>query len=171
MRKMQPARTLGAIAAAAALVAALAPRVSAATATANLTVSATVTNNCTVSTNALAFGSYDPVVANAAANLDGTGTLSVACTRGATAVLGLGAGSNSSGSTRRLTDGAGNYLTYELYSDSGRSNVWNTGGGTFGMTAAPSRAARDYTVYGRVQGNQDVPAGTYGDTVVATVNF
>ena len=29
----------------------------------------------------------------------------------------------------------------------------------------------DFTVYGRIAGNQDVPAGSYSDTVVATVNF
>ena len=40
----------------------LAASTSAATATANLGVSATVTSNCTISTVALAFGSYDPVV-------------------------------------------------------------------------------------------------------------
>ena len=171
MRTMSPVRALAAIAATTAMVAAMAPRASAATATANLTVSATVTNNCTVTTNALAFGSYDPVVANAAATLDGTGAVSVACTRGATATVGLGGGSNASGSTRRLGDGSGNYLAYELYSDSGRSAVWNAGAGTLSLSAAPSRAARDFTVYGRVAGNQDVPAGTYGDTVVATVNF
>ena len=101
MTKTRLVHGLAAICAMAALAAALAPRASAATATANLTVGATVTKNCTVTTSALAFGSYDPVVANVAANLDGTGTLSVACTRGATAVVGLGAGSNSSGSTRR----------------------------------------------------------------------
>ena len=171
MRKMFTVRALVALTATTALVAALAPRASAATATANLTVSATVTKNCTVSTSALAFGSYDPVVANASANLDGTGTVSVACTRGATANVGLGTGSNASGSARRLTDGSGNFLNYELYSDSGRSAVWNAGAGTLSLTAAPSRASRDYTVYGRIAGNQDVPAGTYGDTVVATVNF
>src|SRR5512143_902396 len=64
------------------LVAAFGTPVSAATATANLGVSATVTNNCTISTTALAFGSYDPVVANASTNLDGTGAVSVACTKG-----------------------------------------------------------------------------------------
>jgi len=171
MRNMRPVRALAAIAATTALVAALTPRASAATATANLTVSATVTKNCTVSTSALAFGSYDPVVANASANLDGTGTVSVACTRGATATVGLGTGGSASGSTRRLNDGAGNFLNYELYSDSGRSAVWNSGAGTLSLSAAPSRASRDFTVYGRIAGNQDVPAGTYGDTVVATVNF
>jgi spore coat protein U-like protein len=144
----------------------------AATATANLGVSATVTNNCTISTAALAFGSYDPVVANASTNLDGTGTVTVACTKGSTATIGLGLGSNAAASVRRMTDGSSNYLTYELYQDSGRSTVWgNSGAGLLSPVAAPSKAARNFTVYGRVTSNQDVPAGSYNDTVVATVNF
>jgi spore coat protein U-like protein len=151
---------------------ALGAAVSAATATANLGVSATVTNNCTISTAALTFGSYDPVVAHASANLDGTGTVIVACTKGATSTIGLGLGSNPSGSVRRLKDGGTNYITYELYSDSGRTTVWgNAGAALLSTGAAPSKAARNFTVYGRVASNQDVPAGTYNDTVVATVNF
>jgi len=147
-------------------------RTSAATATANLGVSATVTNNCTISTVALAFGSYDPVVANASTNLDGTGTVVVACTKGSTATIGLGLGSNASGSIRRMRDGGTNYLTYELYQDTGRSTVWgNSGAALLSPVAAPSKAARNFTVYGRVTSNQDVPAGSYTDTVVATVNF
>jgi spore coat protein U-like protein len=154
------------------LAAAFGPAASAATATANLGVSATVTNNCTISTAALAFGSYDPVVAHASANLDGTGTVIVACTKGATSTVGLGLGSNASGSARRMTDGASNYLTYELYSDAGRTTVWgNAGAGLYNPGAAPSKTARNFTVYGRVTSNQDVPAGSYNDTVVATVNF
>jgi len=145
--------------------------VAAATATANLTVSATVTNNCTISTAALAFGTYDPVVANTSSNLDGTGRVTIACTKGSTATIGLGTGSNGSGSARRLSDGSGNYLSYELFSDSGRAAVWNTGSGLLSPTAAASKTARDFTVYGRISGNQDVPSGSYSDTVVATVNF
>jgi spore coat protein U-like protein len=145
---------------------------SAATATANLGVSATVTNNCTISTAALAFGSYDPVVAHASTNLDGTGTVTVACTKGAVANIGLGLGSNASGSTRRMSNGGTEYLTYELYSDSGRSTVWgNASGSWYSPGAAPSKTARNFTVYGRVASNQDVAAGSYNDTVVATVNF
>ena len=154
------------------LVAVFGTPVSAATATANLGVSATVTNNCTISTSALAFGSYDPVVANAATNLDGTGTVSVACTKGTTATVGLGLGSNASGSTRRMSDGGGNFLTYELYQDVSHSTVWgNAGAGLLSPAAAPSKAARNFTVYGQVASNQDVAAGSYSDTVVATVNF
>jgi spore coat protein U-like protein len=153
-------------------VAGLSSSVSAATATANLSVSATVTNNCTISTAALAFGSYDPVVAHASTDLDGTGTVIVACTKGATATIGLGLGSNASGSVRRLKDSGTNFINYELYLDSGRTTVWGTAGaGLLSTGAAPSKAARNFTVFGRVPSNQDVPAGSYNDTVVATVNF
>lgn len=146
-------------------------RVFAATAVADLAATATVLNNCSITTAALAFGPYDPVVANASTNLDGTGRVSIACTKGSTATVALGSGSNSSGSSRRLTDGNSNYLAYELYQDSGRSTVWNGGSGTLTPAPAPSKVARDFTVYGRIVGNQDVPAGSYSDTVVATVNF
>jgi spore coat protein U-like protein len=142
---------------------------SAASATANLAVSATVTNNCTISTQPLAFGAYDPVGAHAAADLDGVGTVAVACTKGTAPTIGLGGGANSSGGLRRMHDGSSNYLTYEMYLDSNRTTVWGNAGA--GLLSAPAKAARNFTVYGRVTGNQDVPAGSYGDTVVATVNF
>jgi spore coat protein U-like protein len=149
-----------------------AARSQAASATANLAVSAAVANNCTISTSALAFGSYDPVVAHAGTNLDGTGAVTVACTKGATATIGLGLGSNASGSTRRMSDGSGNFLNYELYSDSGRTTIWeDSGAGLVTPPVAPSKAPRSFTVYGRVPSNQDVAAGNYADTVVATVNF
>jgi spore coat protein U-like protein len=144
---------------------------SAATATANLGVSATVTSNCTISTAALAFGNYDPVGANLAADLDSNGTVTVACTKGSTATIGLGLGANPSGSVRRMTDGT-DFLTYELYQDSNRTTVWgNAGADLLSPPAAPSKAPRNFTVYGRVVANQDVAAGNYSDTVLATVNF
>ena len=143
----------------------------AATATANLSVSATVINNCVINTSAVAFGNYDPVGTNAAADLNATGTVTISCTKGSTATIGLGLGSNASGAVRRMTDGSGNFLTYELYQEVGHSTVWNTGAGLLSPAAAPSKAARNFTVYGAVTSNQDITAGSYTDTVVATVNF
>ena len=159
----------------AAVLLALAPiagaTVFASTATANLAVSATVANNCTITTNAVSFGAYDPIVAQASANLDTTGSVVIACTKGAVTTIGLDTGANASGAIRRLGS-AGSFLTYELYQDSARATVWsNSGAGLLSIVAAPSKAARTYTVYGRVTGGQDVPAGTYTDTIVATVNF
>jgi len=68
--------------------------------------------------------------------------------------------------------GGGDFLTYELYTTVARTTVWGTGA-VAGLTipVAPSRAARTFTVFGRVPGAQDVTAASYADTVVATINF
>jgi len=141
------------------------------TANTNLAVTATVAKNCSITTTAVAFGSYDPAVTNATTNLDGTGTVVVACTKGAGTRISLGRGANASGLTRRMR-GAAALLTYELYKNAGRTTVWRSGA-VNGLTipGAPSRAARTFTVYGRVPAGQDVVAGPYTDTVVATINF
>ena len=141
------------------------------TATANLSVTATVAKNCSITTTPVAFGSYDPIVANAASPLDGTGTVVVTCTKGSGTRIDLGLGGNASGSTRRMLGGT-DLLTYELYTDTGRSTVWGSGAGA-GQTiaAAPNKNPRTFTVYGRVAAGQDVGAASYADTVVATINF
>ncbi|HEX6081875.1 MAG TPA: spore coat U domain-containing protein [Methylomirabilota bacterium] len=141
------------------------------TATANLSVTATVTKNCSITTTPVAFGSYDPIVANAASPLDGTGTVVVTCTKGAGTRIDLGLGSNATGSTRRMLGGT-DLLTYELYTDTGRSTVWGSGAGAGqSIPAAPNKNPRTFTVYGRVAAGQDVGAASYSDTVVATINF
>jgi spore coat protein U-like protein len=143
----------------------------AATATSNFNVTATVAVNCTISSANVAFGAYDPVVTHAAADLDGTGSVTIACTKGSVTPIGLDLGSNASGSTRRMTDGT-DFLTYELYSDAGRTTVWgNANPDWVTPAAAPDKNPRAITIYGRVPQAQDVEAGSYSDTVTATVNF
>ncbi len=141
------------------------------TGNANLAVGARVVKNCSITTTAVAFGAYDPAVTNATTSLDGTGTVVVACTKGAGTRISLGRGANASGVTRRMR-GAAAVLVYELYKNAGRTMVWRSGAAN-GLTipVAPSRAARTFTVYGRVPAGQDVVAGSYTDTVVATINF
>ena len=141
-------------------------------ATASLTVSATVSKNCTITTAPVAFGAYDSVTANATAPLDGTGTVTVTCTKGAAAKVGLNAGGNAQGTTRRMAGAATEYLTYELYKDTAHATVWgNTAATGLDVPAAPNQNPRNFTVYGRVAQHQDAAVGTYTDTVVATVNF
>jgi spore coat protein U domain-containing protein, fimbrial subunit CupE1/2/3/6 len=141
------------------------------TATANLSVTASVQNKCTITTSAVSFGTYDPVVDNATTPLDAQGAVILACTKGAAGTrIDLGQGAHFSGA-RRMQAGT-EFLTYELYSDSGRATVWGAGSGSgVSPTAAPSIAARSFPVYGRVAGGQDVAVGSYTDTVVATINF
>ena len=138
----------------------------------SLTVTASVSKNCTISTSAVNFGAYDPVAVNATAPLDGTGTVTVTCTKGAPAKVGLGTGSNPQGNTRRMAQGSAVYLIYELYRDTSRTTVWgDTADTALDIPAAPNRNPRTYTIYGRVAAAQDATVGAYTDTVLATVNF
>jgi spore coat protein U-like protein len=142
-------------------------------AAANLTVSATVSKNCTITTAPVNFGAYDSVSTNATAPLDGRGTITVKCTKGAVAKVGLNAGLNAQGGTiRRMTQGATDTLAYELYKDSGHATIWgNTADTALDIPAATSQVPRDFPVYGRVAQAQEAAVGSYTDTVVATVNF
>lgn len=147
----------------------------AATTTTNVAVSATVTANCTISSTGVAFGSYDPVVANASTNLDATGTLSVTCTSGSNGDITLSQGANPTATStdgapaRRMANGT-NFLSYSLFQDSARTAVWgNTT--TTDISHTGTGTATAVTVYGRVASGQNVPAGSYTDTVVATVTF
>jgi spore coat protein U domain-containing protein, fimbrial subunit CupE1/2/3/6 len=144
-------------------------------ATSNFSVTASVANNCTISTTALAFGGYDPIVANASTALDNTGSVTITCTKGAATTIGLNAGNNganATGTTRAMKSGS-DYLSYEVYQNSGRTTLWgNSGGDLFTPANAPDKNPRTFTTYGRVPAGQDVPAGaSYTDTVTATVNF
>ena len=143
-----------------------------ASATASLSISATVSKNCTIATAPVAFGSYDSVVANATMPLDGAGTVIVTCTKGAAAKVGLNAGGNAQGATRRMAGSAAEFLTYELYKDAGRAAVWgNTAATGLDIPGAPNQNPQSFSVYGRVTEAQAAAVGTYTDTVVATVNF
>jgi spore coat protein U-like protein len=134
-----------------------------------LAISATVSTNCTITTAPVTFTAYDTVAGTAVA---ATGTVSVACTKGATGLtIDLDTGANgtsaTSPNTRAMTDGT-NFLNYDLYTDLGHGTLWSTG---VSIANAPSKAARPFTVYGLIAANQDVPAGAYSDTVTAKINY
>jgi spore coat protein U-like protein len=176
--KENPMKSILRNACAAALAAGVAfsgPVAAAGTATSNLDVGATVAANCTISTTAVAFGAYDPIVANAAADLDNAGSVSVTCTSGASTKVTLGQGSNADALSsdaapiRNMKSGA-NLLSYALYSDSGRATAWGNDAAT-GVSHTGTGTATSLSVYGRVVKAQNVPAGTYADIVVATVTF
>ena len=81
-----------------------------------------------------------------------------------------------------MKDAGSDMMTYELYQppDStpgtacsyGSATVWgNSGGSLFTPATAPNKNARTYNICGEVAAGQDLPFGSYTDTVVATVNF
>ena len=144
----------------------------AASATANLNISASVAAVCTITTSPVAFGAYDPVLANAATDLTAAGSVNVACTKGTPATIDLGNGGNFSGGTRRMGSGS-DFLNYALYKDAARTQVWGSGlaGGTTQAYVAATKASTAVPVYGTVPQNQDVTVGAYADVVLATINY
>jgi spore coat protein U-like protein len=143
------------------------------TATANLSVSANITANCTISTTDVAFGAYDPISANASTPLTATGAVNTTCTNGASVVVTLDQGANAgSGSTsavpvRRMANGS-SFMNYGLYSDNGDTDTFD---GVTGVTVAGTGAQVGTPVYGSIPAGQNLPTGSYTDTVVATVTF
>jgi spore coat protein U-like protein len=148
-------------------------------------VTATVVNNCAFSTTPVTFGNYDPAVVNAAggADLTGSGTLLVTCTTGDSISIDLDAGASpASGNSaavplRQMVFSTTNFLGYSLFWPSAAgaggtvtATVWGTGvGSSFGYSA--TGVQQTINVFGSVAKGQNVPAGSYSDTVNVVVNF
>jgi len=146
----------------------------AATAQTTFVVTANVTANCTISATGINF-TYDPIGTNASTAAIATGSVTIACTKGAGPTIGLNAGNNGgkvAGVTRAMANGATNFLGYEL-SQPAPGGVWTDIGsaGVFNPGVSPSKAARTFTVNATIPAGQDVAVGTYTDTITATVNF
>lgn len=134
-------------------------------------VGATVIRSCDIAATPLAFGVYDPLVLHASQPLDREASVTITCTKGTPTTLTMSGGLNASGAARRLSSGAA-MLQYELFQDAGRTQRWGESGAeALQAGEAPSDAPRTFLVFGRIFSGQDVPVGTYTDSVVVTVEF
>ncbi len=141
-------------------------------ATTSFNVTASVVDSCSVSAGNVAFGNVEPVNN---ANIDAVGSVTVTCSLGTSYSVLLDDGANSSDgtvSTRRMTDGSSNYLSYQLYSDTLRTSVWGETGGTNDVTGTGTGLGVPVVVYGRIpSGQQETQTGSYSDTIGVTVNY
>jgi spore coat protein U-like protein len=67
--------------------------------------------------------------------------------------------------------GGSELIDYNLYIDSGRTQIWGDGtGSTFTMTDKVFKRA-DWvpSVYGRIPPGQDISIGTYNETLTVTI--
>lgn len=133
-------------------------------------VTATVLKSCRITATDLAFGDYDPYLT---APLDATSTITVRCTKNTTYNVGLNAGTfgGATVTARKMTgpDTAG--LGYVLYSDAARTTNWGNTVGADTVVGTGSGASQDLTVYGRIPVDQWVEAGSYADTITATITY
>jgi len=142
------------------------------TTTVTFDVTANVLSECTVSAFAMNFGTYEPVVANAATPLDSTSTINVYCTKGTSGNVTLDNGSNFSGGARRMKSAGGVFLTYEVYKDPARSTIWNAVNINSATSTSKNTAlGGGFIAYGRIPSAQDVPATSYSDTLQSVVNY
>ncbi len=140
-------------------------------------VSATVITACSVTASTLNFGSTPSFITS---NIDATATISALCSNTTPYSIGLNNGVNANGSQRRMQLGAtGNYLSYNLYTNSGYSQAWSTTTSTTSCTAGVGScdygtgtgANQNYTVFGQVPAQSAPAVGNYTDTVVVTITF
>ncbi len=141
----------------------------AATNIATLTVNATVTNNCVVSTQPAALAmSYDTVQ-----NLGtlGTSSFTYTCTKGGSVSVTPASANHGTGSNWDAINGV-NTLLYFLYNDSACTTNQLTNG-TVEALANGTGAAQTYNICAtpNTTSSQNLPAGTYTDTVTFTFNF
>ena len=135
------------------------------------TASAQLPASCTISATGVAFGNYNVFTPT---DVDSTGTITYRCnSQAANISIALSKGASSTFAPRTLTKGA-EALSFDLYRNAARTQVWGdgTGGSSMHTVANPANNQDvNVTVYGRIPALQDVSAGPYGDTVVATINF
>ena len=129
---------------------------------------ATISSSCNVSVTNLNFGS----VANLNSAASASSTVIVQCTNGSPYNVGLnaGMGSGATVSARLMTHGSYT-ITYSLYQNSAHTTVWGNTIGTNTVSGTGTGNNQSITVYGLVPVQTPPAAGTFTDTVVATVTY
>jgi spore coat protein U-like protein len=143
--------------------------------TESLTVSATVNSSCAISSGGgtLSFGTYDPMVANASTELAQTSSFRMQCSSGTSAAVLLNQGLNPDAAStdaapiRYMTNGAAR-LNYQLYTTAAHTAVWDN---VHGGAQVGNGQAQAVTIYGVIPAGQNVPPGTYTDTVIITLSY
>lgn len=137
-----------------------------ATDTSNFTVTAIYTPTCTLSTAPLNFGSFSSL----ATARDSDTALSVRCSNASAYSVALNGGlTNASDPTQRKMRLGADTLTYGLYRDPSRAAPWDATVNVFSSSGTGN--TESLPVYGRIPIQPLPPAGTYTDTIVATVTY
>lgn len=132
---------------------------------------------CTAAASSTSFGSYNTL---SLVPLDSSGNVQVTCNGliglFVSYTISLSTGLSANYAARYMSNGA-NQLTYNLYTNAAHVTIW--GDGTGGSSQVSDGyliqllfpVQRNYPVYGRIPASQNLPAGTYTDTIVVTVNY
>lgn len=142
---------------------------------------ASVSSSCKFTTlNDIDFGNYDIAGAQQTQDLHAESTMSIQCTQGSNFSVYVSGGYNhrpfspDGAPDRRMKSGT-NYLSYQVYINPERTTIWTTN--THGLdrfwhgTSASSLDPMSKTMYMTLMAGQDVPSGTYVDTMTVHLLF
>jgi spore coat protein U-like protein len=135
--------------------------------TVSFLVTANVPPDCSISAANLVFGTYS------GAQLDAQSQISLTCTSGTAWNVGLNQGTfaGATVTTRKMTGPGTSSMSYSLFRNSARSQNWGNTVGTDTVSGTGSGSSQSVTVFGRVPSAQNLPAGSYQDTIIATITF
>jgi spore coat protein U-like protein len=123
--------------------------------------------SCVIQADPLDFGN---VMGSIATNIDAVGAVRATCNSGLPYTIALSGGGHEVAGQRRMRDGS-EYVSYDLYSDAGRSQRWGDGAPDPVLVGTGTGVEQPIPVYGRVPSGQAVGSGTYTDTVTATITY
>lgn len=137
-------------------------------ATNEMPVMVEVINSCTIVAIPLIFTLPTPINGN----VDRTTTITVSCPPNTAYTIDIDNGLHVQGANRRVKHAALNdYMTYNLYRDNPRSQVWGKGNTRNLAGNSGAGGAFVYTVYGRLNSKASAAAGQYRDMLTVTVNY
>lgn len=141
--------------------------------------SAAYAATCSITNSSIAFGTLNVLTGTSA---DATATFRISCSELIAITIPyeitLSTGVSGNYSTRKMASGA-NRLDYNIYVDPARTSIFGNGTngtstitGQFVLVLLNLNQSRDYTIYGRVNGNQQTAAaGAYSEALTMTVNY
>ncbi|WP_026340659.1 spore coat protein U domain-containing protein [Thioalkalivibrio sp. ALJT] len=103
--------------------------------------------------------------------VDTTAIIAPQCTNTTPYQMGLDNGLHADGTTRRMHNGAGDYVIYELYRDAARSLRWGDTLNVDTLADTGTGSAQAQPIYGRVDPQITPPQGLYSDTVTVTIYY
>ena len=144
-----------------------------------LTLTASCQVNGAVGTTGLSFGTLNFgsqttlfSSANAQVVSGSNNGISILCSPGTTSTLKVRAGLHdtlSAPNTRALADSAGNYVCYDIFTDSGLTTVLPVDGTV--PVPVSTGTANVINLYGKAVGKASLPPGTYTDSVAVELTF
>lgn len=142
----------------------------AATATGSFNVQIVIAAECLITSTALLDFGTDGVLN---ANVDATTTIGVQCTNTTPYTIGLDAGTGTGATiaARLMTGSGAPTVTYSLYRDAARTQVWGTTVGTNTVAGTGNGSTQNHTVYGRVPAQSTPAPDTYNDMITVTVTY